>query len=91
MIIPFKSWKALNLKSKKKRHVKKQDSILVNEKYVDYAMKKAKKLGLNVDQAKFDAIYGISIAKVFGSYSNTFKNLALDESRPIMEVHLEQE
>ena len=89
MIISFDKWKKLNYRSKKKRIIKKRLEVEVDGRYVDYAMKKARRLGLNVDQAKFDAIYGTSIAKIFGSYSNTFKNLALEESRPIMEVHLE--
>lgn len=88
MTLSYPQWKKINHKSKKKRVIKKQEKVLVCERYVDYCVKKAKQRGQNVNQAMFDGVYQNAISKVFGSYSNTLKNL--DDSRPIMEVHLEK-
>lgn len=87
-MLSYKEWAKINNRSNKARVIKKQAKLMVDERYVDYRIKKAKRIGQSVDQAMFDGLYQKAIEQVFGSYSNTLSNL--DDSRPIMEVFLEK-
>lgn len=88
-MLSYKEWAKINYRSKRSRLIKKREKLMVDERYVDYRVKRAKQIGQSVDQALFDGIYQKVIEQVFGSYSNTLKNL--DDNRPIMEVHLERQ